>query len=132
MTELTGNAQIRRRKTAAYLMQAFLVLWIGTTLVIQFGIGFERGYGTGFGDGGRMPPEIVERAGYGDGESVLPEVLEREGVEDLRAAVIAATSHNTPEDQSVWEDAFRIIITLVCQAIITCFWYFVCSRIGTF
>ena len=116
MQELTGNAQVRKRKGAAYLMLAFMVGWIITMLTIQLSIGFSKGYGTGFGDGGRVPPEIVERAGVGD----------------KAADVVAATSHNTPEDMTVWEDAVRLIFSIAVLVGIYYFWYIVISRIGIF
>jgi hypothetical protein len=107
--------QMRKRKTGFYLMLFFLVSWIVVTLGIQFYQGYALGYGTGFGDGGRVPPEIVQKAGVGP----------------AAAAVVAAVSHNAPEI-SMTEDIARLVFSLVVLAGIGYFWYLVISRIGTF
>ena len=71
--------------------------------------------GTGFGDGGRVPPDIVAKAGVGP-----------------RAAdVVAATSHNAP-NLSVGAQTLRIAFSFAVLLLIILFWYFVMSRIGTF
>lgn len=115
MEKISDSTQIRKRKSGFYLMTFFLVGWIVVTLSIQFYQGHVLGYGTGFGDGGRVPPAVAQRAGVGP----------------KAAAVVAATSHNAPQ-MPLAEDIGRLVFSLVVLAGIGYFWYLVISRIGTF
>lgn len=116
MTTGSDSKQIRRRKFGTFLMLFFMVAWIVSQIGMQMYIGVQRGYGTGFGDGGRVPPDIVAKVGVGS-----------------RAAdVVAATSnHNVPE-MSVAEDVGRIVLSFGILLAIIFFWYSVMSRVGTF
>lgn len=105
----------RRRKVAAYMMLGFMVTWIAAMLVLELTIGFQKGYGTGFGDGLRVPPDVVAAAGVGS---------------DV-AAIVAATSHNVGNNGWLW-DTLLIVTSLLAMLGITYFWYLVMSRIGTF
>ena len=109
------SKQIRSRKVGTYLMLFFMIGWIVSQIGMQLAIGFQRGYGTGFGDGGRVPPDIVAKAGVGD----------------KAAAVVAATSHNAPQ-MSLAEDIGRIVFSFIVLLAIVFFWYSIISRIGTF
>lgn len=110
------SKQIRRRKFGTFLMLFFMVAWIVSQIGMQLYIGFDRGYGTGFGDGGRVPPDIVAKVGVGP----------------KAADVVAATSdHNVPE-MSLAEDIGRIAGSFGVLLAIVFFWYSVMSRMGTF
>lgn len=110
------TAAIRRRKVGTYLMLAFMVGWIVSMVGIQMAIGVQKGFGTGFGDGGRVPADIVERVGVGD----------------KAADVVAATSHNGPSDMSIGEQVLRIVFSFAVLLAIIFFWYSIMSRVGTF
>lgn len=115
MATSTNTSPVRRRKVGTYLMLLFMIAWIVSMIGIQMAIGIQKGFGTGFGDGGRVPPDIVAKAGVGP-----------------RAAdVVAATSHNAP-NLSVGEQTLRIAFSFAVLLLIIMFWYFVMSRIGTF
>lgn len=107
---------VRRRKVGTYLMLAFMVGWIVSMVGIQMAIGVKKGFGTGFGDGGRVPADIVQTVGVGD----------------KPADVVAATSHNAPQDMSIAEQILRITFSFAVLLAIIFFWYSIISRIGTF
>ena len=112
----SDSTQIRRRKVGTYLMLFFMIAWIASQIGMQFYIGVQRGYGTGFGDGGRVPPDIVAKVGVGE----------------KAADVVAATSNNNVPPMSVAEDVGRIVISFVILLAIIFFWYSIMSRVGTF
>ena len=115
MTSGVDSKQIRRRKVGTYLMLVFMIGWIVSMLGIEFALGVQKGFGTGFGDGGRVPPDIVAAVGVG------PKV----------ADIVAATSHNVPP-MSVTEQVGRIVFSFAILIGIILFWYAIVSRIGTF
>lgn len=113
----TDSSTVRRRKAGAYLMAFFMVGWCLTMISLQFYTAYKLGYGSGFGDGFRLPPELAAKYGSGTFASVQ--------------AAVAATSHNAPE-MSVAEDIGRLLYSLAVLSGIIYFWYFVMSRVGTF
>ena len=110
-----AGKQVRRRKVGTYLMLAFMVGWIVSMMGIEFAMGVQKGFGTGFGDGGRVPSDIVARVGVGP----------------KAADVVAATSLNAPP-MSVTEQVFRIVFSFAVLLGIVAFWYVIVSRIGIF
>lgn len=137
MGEESESLASRRRRVGTYLMLMFTVGWIVTTVSIQFYQGFSRGYGTGFGDGGRVPPEFIRGAEAENESNLVPSqfALVKKRIERVDstdpAAVVAATSHNAPEI-SLLEDIARLVFSLAVLTGITYFWYSVMSRVGTF
>jgi uncharacterized BrkB/YihY/UPF0761 family membrane protein len=105
----------RRRKLGTYLMLFFMVGWIVSMIGMQMTIGVKKGFGTGFGDGGRVPPDIVQMVGVGD----------------KAADVVAATSHNVG-DMPIGEQVLRIAFSFAVLLAIIFFWYSIISRVGTF
>lgn len=116
MASSPSTPAIRRRKVGAYLMLFFMVGWIFSMVGMQMYIGVQKGFGTGFGDGGRVPPDIVAIAGVGS----------------KAADVVAATSHNGPANMPLSEQVFRIVFSFGVLLGIIFFWYSIISRIGVF
>ena len=83
-------------------------------LSIQFYQGVQRGFGTGFGDGGHVPIAVAQQVGSSD-----PKV------------VVAATSLNAPKISAA-EDVGRLVFSFAVLIGIIYFWYLVMSKVGTF
>ena len=105
----------RRRRSGFYLLSAVLFLWLAAMVSIQFYQGAQVGYGTGLGDGGRVPPAVVRDA------RTSPNAV----------AAVAATS---PRERpiSIGEGVLRVIGSLLLLAGIVAFWSVIISRIGAF
>lgn len=114
MAELSHQSRARQRKLASYILFALCVGWITTMLVIQFSQAVHHGYGSGFGDGKRLPPAVVEQLGVPN---------------DVAAVVKAGT---VPISQSLAEDTFRLLFSAGVLGLLVAGWYWLLSRLGSF
>lgn len=114
MAEMQSNSRARQRALASRVLFGLCVAWITTMVSIQFYQASVHGYGSGFGDGKRMPPELVERVGAGN---------------DV-AAVVKATM--VPISGDIVEDVVRLVFSIAVLAGLYFFWYWLLSRLGSF
>lgn len=114
MSESASSSRARQRTLASRVLFGFCIAWITTMLSIQFYQASLHGYGSGFGDGKRMPPELVERVGAGN---------------DV-AAVVKATM--VPISKTIIEDTVRLVSSIGILAALYFFWYWLLSRLGSF
>jgi hypothetical protein len=63
------------KKLGAYLLAAALIGWMIATPTIEFSLAHHHGYGSGFGDGGRIPPEVVRMYGTDDRARLVKETM---------------------------------------------------------
>lgn len=114
MAEASHQSRSRQRKLASRVLFGLCVAWITTMLVVQFSQAIHHGYGSGFGDGKRLPPEVVERLGVPN---------------DVAAVVKAGT---VPISESVTEDALRLLFSGGVLGLLVAGWYWLLSRLGSF
>ncbi|MGH9036937.1 MAG: hypothetical protein ACRD0O_14335 [Acidimicrobiia bacterium] len=103
------------RRLGTRLMLAFTVGWFLTMITLQFVQASQHGYGSGFGDGGRVPPEVVEQVGVGDDVEALVQTTSRPG-----------------SGGGAFGDVWRIVFSVAVLLGIIFFWYVVMSRVGSF
>jgi hypothetical protein len=63
------------KKLGAYLLAAALIGWMIATPTIEFLLAHHHGYGSGFGDGGRIPPEVIRMYGTDDRATLVKETM---------------------------------------------------------
>jgi hypothetical protein len=63
------------KKLGAYLLATALIGWMITTPTIEFSLAHYHGFGSGFGDGGRIPPEVVRMYGTDDRATLVKETM---------------------------------------------------------
>jgi hypothetical protein len=63
------------RQLGVYLMTFALIGWVVTQITIQFLQAAHFGYGSGIGDGGRVPPAIVEHYGTDDPQELVDKTI---------------------------------------------------------
>lgn len=114
MAELSHQSRSRQRKLASRVLFGICIAWITVMLVVQFSQAIHHGYGSGFGDGKRLPPELVERLGVPN---------------DVAAVVKAGT---VPVSQSVAEDTVRLLFSGGVLVALVAGWYWLLSRLGSF
>ena len=114
MTETATSSRAKQRTVASRVLFGLCIAWITTMLSIQFYQAASYGYGSGFGDGKRMPPELVERVGAGN---------------DV-GAVVKATM--VPISKTIVEDMVRLVSSILILAALYFFWYWLLSRLGSF
>jgi hypothetical protein len=63
MTSLAPRKPQSGQRLAVYLMLLVLVGWVVTMMTIEFTQSHHYGYGSGFGRGGRIPPNVAAHYG---------------------------------------------------------------------
>lgn len=63
------------QKLGAYLATAALIGWMVAMITIQFVQAHQHGYGSGFGDGGRVPPAVVQMYGTDDPQELVQKTM---------------------------------------------------------
>jgi hypothetical protein len=74
MTTLSPTSQAKEKR-AIVLLAGFLITWILTIIAIQVVQIQQNGYGSGFGDGGHIPPSVVTRLDVPNGPGLTREQL---------------------------------------------------------
>ena len=115
MTISGTRPQQRGRKLGAILLLTFAVGWFVTMVTLQFVQAGRHGYGSGFGDGGRVPPAVVQQVG---GRSD-PEF-------------VTAATNRPGSSGGIFGDTWRISLSVAVLLGTIFFWYVVMSRVGTF
>jgi hypothetical protein len=105
----------RRRRLAVYLVTAITAGWMLFMISFQFWQASEHGYGSGFGDGGHVPSEIVEEADVGSDRDAVVDELNSPGAEG-----------------GVWGETWRLLLSILILIGIIYVWYLVMSGLGTF
>jgi hypothetical protein len=72
---LTAAEQAPKEKRAISLLIFFLVAWIATIITVQVVQIHQNGYGSGFGDGGHVPPSVLRQLDVPNGQNLTKEQL---------------------------------------------------------
>ena len=112
---LMAHRTADRQRLGVYLVTTITVGWLVLMVSLQFVQAARHGYGSGFGDGGRIPPAIVRQAGVGVDRQAIADVLNEPGAE-----------------AGIWGETWRITVTVIVLLAIIGVWYLVMSRVGTF